>query len=411
MADSFASTAPLDSIPSSGNPTPRHQDLEIKDAQLIFNSVFHSLELEFGKENLAFPKELILLGGAPGAGKGTNTEFILKERDISAPPIVVSALLDSPEAKKIKDAGGMVGDKEVVELVFRCLLHQVYQNGALLDGFPRTKVQVECLKLLHQRMLELQRQYAHSALATRFRRPTFHIVMLFVEEQESIARQLKRGQEICRHNEEVRQSGVGELLEERATDLSPETARKRYQVFKEKTYDALQSLRQLYHYHFINAHGSLEDVQRRIVQEFQYQSALELNPETYDTIRNIPLATELTAQARQELVRRLDNYESGQPALLRQVVSFIERRILPVIRQHAMSGQANINTEESLLLDPTAIAILIDVLSERGFHTVVDIHHIQVPAKVNLQTGDIVCREKKVFRLIVRFKGSEIRRG
>lgn len=43
-------------------------DLEIKDAQLIFNRVWKGLEEELGRERLRFPKELILLGGAPGSG-------------------------------------------------------------------------------------------------------------------------------------------------------------------------------------------------------------------------------------------------------------------------------------------------------------------------------------------------------
>ena len=120
-------------------------DLEIKDAQLIFNSVWKELEQEFGRENLRFPKELILLGGAPGAGKGTNTNFIRELRDITAAPIVVSALLDSPAAREIKARGGMVGDREVVGSLLRKLLEPEQQNGAILDGFPRTKVQVECL--------------------------------------------------------------------------------------------------------------------------------------------------------------------------------------------------------------------------------------------------------------------------
>src|SRR5690606_15342020 len=92
-------------------------DLEIKDAQLIFGSVWENLEGEFGRENLRFPKEIILLGGAPGAGKGTNTAFIAKARGLTCPPVVMSALLDSPQAKRLKDAGNMVGDREVVTLL------------------------------------------------------------------------------------------------------------------------------------------------------------------------------------------------------------------------------------------------------------------------------------------------------
>lgn len=56
------------------------ENLEVKDAQVIFTNVWNELESEFGHENLRFSKELILLGGAPGSGKGTNTEFIMQAR-------------------------------------------------------------------------------------------------------------------------------------------------------------------------------------------------------------------------------------------------------------------------------------------------------------------------------------------
>ena len=101
---------------------PKLTDLEIKDAQLIFSSVWQRLEEEYGRENLRFPKEIILLGGAPGSGKGTNTAFITRARGLTCPPIVISALLDSPEAKSLKDGGNMVGDREVVGLLLRRLI-------------------------------------------------------------------------------------------------------------------------------------------------------------------------------------------------------------------------------------------------------------------------------------------------
>ncbi len=172
------------------NPQPA-VDLEVKDAQLIFNSVWKDLEIEFGRNRLHFPKELILLGGAPGAGKGTNTDFICKVRDISAGPIVVSELLNSPEAKAIKAKGGMVGDREVVGILLRKLLEPQHRGGAILDGFPRTKVQVECLKMLYDKMLSLRREFADSPDLVHFKQPTFHIMVLFVDEAEAIARQLK----------------------------------------------------------------------------------------------------------------------------------------------------------------------------------------------------------------------------
>src|SRR4030095_9607391 len=124
-------------------------ELEIKDAVLIFNRVWRQLEEEYGRAQLRFPKELILLGGAPGAGKGTNSDFIREVRGITAQPVVVSELLNTPEAQAIKARGGMVGDSEVIGLLFRKLLETEQQNGAILDGFPRTKVQGEGLKMLY----------------------------------------------------------------------------------------------------------------------------------------------------------------------------------------------------------------------------------------------------------------------
>ena len=386
-------------------------DLEIKDAQLIFNSVWKDLEAEFGRENLRFPKELILLGGAPGAGKGTNTNFILELRDITARPIVISALLDTPEARAIKAGGGMVGDRDVVGILFRKLLEPEQQNGAILDGFPRTKVQVECLKMLYDEMIALRRDFSDTAHGFHFRQPMFHIMVLFVDEPESIARQLKRGRQVIAHNEEVKRSGVGEVWEERPTDFNEALARNRYRVFKEQTYDALVSLKELFHYHFINAQAPLEVVRRNIIRELEYQSSLELEPRTYDLLRKLPLASEIVRAARQELVNRLDGYVAENGPTFCKVIEFIEQKVMPIVMRHAISGRADINSEEPVFDDPTALAMLIDVFSERGFHATVDVQRLEIPYWLDTQTGEIQCRQKKVFRFTIRFRGSEIRRG
>jgi adenylate kinase len=386
-------------------------DLEIKDAQLIFGSVWQDLEADFGREKLRFPKEIILLGGAPGAGKGTNTAFINKSRGLTCPPIVVSALLDSPEARTLKNAGNMVGDREVIGLLLRQLLRPEYRDGVILDGFPRTKVQVECLKLLVDQMHGLRREFYHTPLSIHFRQPTIHIMVLFVDEKESVVRQLKRGRETRAHNEEVTRTGIGELWEDRPTDHDAGLASRRYRVFKEQTWDALQSLKEIFHYHFINAQGTIADVEQNILRELEYQSTLELDPRTVDRLRGVPVASEIIVHARQELVKRLDAYELENGELFARVTTFIEKKIVPIVLRHAISGVAHINTEEPVLADPLALAMLIDVFSERGYHAVVDIHRIEVPEKFDLATGEIRCRTKKVFRVIIRFQGSEIRRG
>jgi adenylate kinase len=399
--------ATKEAVPKSAVPS----DLEIKDAVLIFNRVWRQLEEEYGRVQLRFPKELILLGGAPGAGKGTNSDFIREVRGITAEPVVISELLSTPEAQVIKARGGMVGDSEVIALLFRKLLEPEQQNGAILDGFPRTKVQVECLKMLYDEMLALRREFADTPEAARFKQPIFHIMVLFVDEAESVARQMKRGRDVKAHNEEVRRSGMGELKEERATDFDEAQARNRYRVFKEKTYDALVSLKEIFHYHFINAQAPLESVQKNIVRELEYQSSLELDPRTFDRLRKLPLASEIVRHARQELVRRLDGYQIECPELLQRVIEFIEQKMMPIVRRHALSGRADINSENPLFDDPKALVVLIDVFSERGYHPTVDLHRVEIPDRVDLKTGEIHCRQKKVFRFGISFKGSQIRRG
>jgi adenylate kinase len=80
---------------------------------------------------------------------------------------------------------------------------------------------------------------------------------------------------------------MGERWEERATDFSEGLARNRYRVFKERTYDALVSLKQIFHYHFINGQASIPEVQANIVRELEYQSSLELDPRTFDRLRQL----------------------------------------------------------------------------------------------------------------------------
>jgi adenylate kinase len=378
---------------------------------LIFESVWRDLEAEYGRQNLRFPKELILLGGAPGAGKGTNSAFISRARGLTCPPIVISSLLDSPDARAIKDSGKLVSDREVLNLLLRELLHERYQHGAIIDGFPRTNVQVESLKLLVNKMHELRREFYDTPLSIFFRHPTVHIMVLFVDLTESVARQLKRGHEVRAHNEEVRRTGVGQLWEERPTDHDEALARQRYQMFKEQTWDALQSLKEIFHYHFINAHGSFGEVEQNILKELQYQSTLELDPRTVDKLRGIPVASSIIVHARQELVNRLDTYALEHGEMFSQVIALVETKMIPIILRHAISGRAHINSEDTLLEDPLALAMLIDVFSERGYHATVDIHRIDVPDRVDLKTGIIHSRVKKVYRIQIRFQGSEIRRG
>jgi len=399
------------SLPPAVPQPPKILDLEVKDAQLIFTPVWDALAEEIGLEHLRFPKEMILLGGAPGAGKGTQTRFISDARGLTCPPIVVSELLTTPEMEKLKAQGVMVGDKEVVGLLLRKLLDPIYRDGVILDGFPRTPVQVECLKLLVEKLRELYDRFAATPLAVHFRRPTIHVMVLFVGEATSIARQLGRGREIAEHNRKVGETGVGTPIELRATDLSEDLVRRRYQVFKEQTWTALTSLRQLYHYHFINAEGSIAEVQANILEELRYQSSLELDPRTFEMLRALPLAEELVVGARQEMVKRLDGYALEHPKLFTEIVKIVAAKFMPIVARHAVSGRAYVNSEDPIFNEPLAIPMLIDIFCERGYHIAVDKQIHEIPERVDLHTGAIIRRAKTVYRIHIFFEASKIRRG
>ncbi len=386
-------------------------DLEVKDGQIIFNSVWNALTKEMGEENLRFPKEIFWLNGAPGAGKGTNTNFIMRYRDLTAPPLVVSSELQSKEARARIDAGQLVGDREVAEIIFRRLLDPVFQSGAVVDGFPRTKVQVECVKHLYHKLSELRLKYLDSLYSEFFKKPHFHIVVLFVDEKESVRRQLYRGEQAIAHNAEVKESGVGELIEVRSTDLDSDAAHNRYRTFKEKTYGALRDLREIFFYHFINAHGTIEEVRKRIFDELRYQGSLELDEATYDRLTPIPVASTLSLHARQDLVDRLDAYEKRDTELFAEVVDVIKTDFIPITRLHAISGTAVINSENLVFEKPKALEMLIDIFSERGYHAIVDVNRVELPNSIDPKTFKINNSIKKVFRVRIHFQGCEIRRG
>lgn len=390
------------------------QDLEIKDANIIFNTVWNELKNEVGVDKMRFPKEIFWLNGAPGAGKGTNTSFIMQYRDFTGAPIIISELVTGEEARRRMDAGLMFGDREVLNLLLRKLMDPTYVNGAVVDGFPRTKVQVECLKLFYNKLVQLRMSaLAKSDLkhSNSIRKPHFHIIVLFIDEAESVKRQLARGAKAILKNKEVEASGVGQKVDIRKTDLDPEAARNRYRTFKEVTYDALQSLNEVFHYHYINACGTITEVQERILEELKYQSSLELSQHTFDRLTKIPLASHIARHARQQLVHRLDDYELEHTELFKQVVGIIEEKFMPVIHRHAISGNAIVSTEDAVFHDPLALAMLIDIFSERGYNAVVDVRLKEIPESMDPKTFKINTKLKRVYRVLLKFQGSQIRRG
>ena len=109
---------------------------------------------------------------------------------------------------------------------------------------------------------------------------------------------LGRGDCARAHNEKVKATGKGELQDLRPTDYDPALAAKRYRGFEESTFEALEYLGQYFIYNFVNAQGDFAAVEANIVREMEYQSSLELNPETHDMIHDLPRADEAIVHAR-----------------------------------------------------------------------------------------------------------------
>lgn len=97
----------------------------------------------------------IVLLGAPGAGKGTQAQKII--RNFNIPQISTGDMLRTAVkqnnplgvvAKQIMEEGGLVSDEIIMQLIKERLKQPDCQNGFLLDGFPRTIPQAQALQQL-----------------------------------------------------------------------------------------------------------------------------------------------------------------------------------------------------------------------------------------------------------------------
>lgn len=95
----------------------------------------------------------VILLGAPGAGKGTQAQFISEKFDI--PQISTGDMLRAAvkagtplgiKVKEVMSSGGLVSDETIIALIQERIKDQDCANGFLFDGFPRTIPQAEALK-------------------------------------------------------------------------------------------------------------------------------------------------------------------------------------------------------------------------------------------------------------------------
>ncbi|WP_116365149.1 adenylate kinase [Parahaliea mediterranea] len=208
---------------------------------------------------------LILLG-APGAGKGTQAQFICEKYaipQISTGDMLRAAVKAQTElglqAKEIMDAGGLVSDDIIIGLVKERIAEADCAGGFLFDGFPRTIPQAEAMV---DAGVNLD-----------------HVVEIAVDDEEIIARLSGRrvhpasGRVYHVQYNPPKQEGVddvtGEPLVQRDDDKE-DTVRHRLQVYQEQTaplidfYQGMQG-EAAPKYHRIVGVGSVDDIRAQVV--------------------------------------------------------------------------------------------------------------------------------------------------
>lgn len=180
----------------------------------------------------------IILFGPPGAGKGTQASRIrdhYKIAHLSTGDIFRSAIKNETElgkrVKGILDAGDLVPDQTVVDLVAEELNKPAYMNGYILDGFPRTVAQAR----------------AFDSLLSGEGSSVDAFLTLEVPEEELIRRILSRGED--------------------RSDDTEEGVKRRLEVYNKETRPVKEHYKESGAYYEITGTGSIDEIFRRIQEK------------------------------------------------------------------------------------------------------------------------------------------------
>jgi adenylate kinase len=207
----------------------------------------------------------LVLVGPPGAGKGTQAQFIASH--FSVPKISTGDIFRANvsegtdlgiEAKKYMDAGDLVPDEVTIAMVKDRLTHDDTTEGFLLDGFPRTVHQAEVL----DKVLAVQDT-------------SLTVVLELVVDDEEVVRRLS-GRRTCRRCGHVwhqdfdppSRDGIcdrcgGELFQR--DDDSEQTIRHRLEVYADQTSPLIGYYGDRGLLRGVDATGPVEDVTERAI--------------------------------------------------------------------------------------------------------------------------------------------------
>jgi len=187
--------------------------------------------------------KIIIITGPPYSGKGTQCEIISKELGFQHISTGDRCRLEKLQQTKIgltlsayEEKGDLVPDSVMKELFSRIIDEHIQENGILLDGYPRTKPQVDDL-------LELTKTKGT---------PISGVINILVPQEELLARALKRA-----------------AASTRIDDKDPATHLKRVRIFEEATLPAIEYMRTKLPVENIDGIGGIEEITRRVGRAIQ----------------------------------------------------------------------------------------------------------------------------------------------
>jgi len=214
----------------------------------------------------------LLLFGPPGSGKGTQADFLT--RDYGIPQISTGDILRDDvkrgtelgmKAKEYMNRGELVPDEVMVDMIRERITRPDCSGGFLLDGFPRTVPQAEALdgmlETIGQRIDRLL--YLHVELEELVGRLTGRLVCPKCARSYHMVNNPPQDDRLC---------NVDQASLVHRDDDTEETARRRAEVFYQRTYPILDFYRQRGISVEIDGQGSIREVRERVKRALQGQT-------------------------------------------------------------------------------------------------------------------------------------------
>lgn len=180
----------------------------------------------------------IILCGAPGCGKGTQSELLVEKykfKHLSTGELLRSEIDSKSEVGMLAETfiskGNLVPDNMIIDILLKAIdSNSTDSTGFILDGFPRTVEQAAALEV---------------AFEERNNKISF-LIDIQVETKELITRLIKRGETSGRSDDNL------------------DTIKKRLQVYESKTAPVNDFYKNLGKYHAIHGMGEIEEIFARI---------------------------------------------------------------------------------------------------------------------------------------------------